>query len=309
MTRQEGSNHNSKPDKQRALVLQGGGALGAYEAGVLNVLCKQLMEKDMKKGTNNRPLFDIIAGTSIGAMNAAVLVSNVVKKDKTWSEAVGELERFWKEGIALKEGTTSSDDIVPVGIFRIFPWWKPWTKDSPQWAPRAKETTTSTEKNMNTKDLASEEAARRYYSAKEFVSKGKKVFSSKEIRPDNKFFDQNATWYMLNDVPLQLQIEAFRDFSIATRFDKGEPRLLVTAVDIAEGETVVFDSYKKSDGKRKTVYYPGRKYGQKKDVEDKNLEPIVIEYEDGISLEQVMASGTLPELYDEVDVSFGMVAY
>ena len=33
---------------------------------------------------------------------------------------------------------------------------------------------------MNTKDLASEEAARRYYSTKEFVFKGKKVFSSKD---------------------------------------------------------------------------------------------------------------------------------
>ncbi len=189
---------------------------------------------------------------------------------------------------------------MPVGIFRIFPWWKPWTKDPPQWAPCAKESPHV--ECLDTKNLATEEAARRYYSAKEFVSKGKKVFSSKEPRPDNKFFDQNATWYMLNDVPLQLQIEAFGDFPIATRLDKGEPRLLVTAVDIAEGITVTFDSYKKSDGKRKTVYYPGRKYGRKKDEEDKNSKPIVIEYEDGITLQQVMASGTLPELYDAKEI-------
>ena len=300
MTIQLGSSHKSKPHKQRALVLQGGGALGAYEVGVLNVLCKKLVEKDKEKGIVNSPLFDIVAGTSIGAMNAAVLVSNVVKKDKTWSKAVGELETFWKEGIALKEGITSSDDIVPVGIFRIFPWWKPWTKDSPLWAPCAKES--AHVEVLETKNLATEEAARRYYSAKEFVFKGKKVFSSKEPRPDNKFFDQTATWYMLNDVPLQLQIEAFGDFPIATRLDKGEPRLLVTAVDIAEGITVTFDSYKKSDGKRKTVYYPGRKYGRKKDEEDKNSKPIAIEYEDGITLQQVMASGTLPELYDAKEI-------
>jgi predicted patatin/cPLA2 family phospholipase len=30
--------HNEIPAKQRALVLQGGGALGAYEAGVFDVL-------------------------------------------------------------------------------------------------------------------------------------------------------------------------------------------------------------------------------------------------------------------------------
>ena len=105
-----------------------------------------------------------------------------------------------------------------------------------------------------------------------------------------------------HDIPLQLQIEAFGDFPIATSLDKGEPRLLVTAVDIAEGITVTFDSYKKSDGKRKTVYYPGRKYGRKKDEEDKNSEPIVIEYEDGITLQQVMASGTLPEYYDAKEI-------
>ena len=33
MTMQEGSSHKSKPHKQSALVLQGGGALGAYEVG------------------------------------------------------------------------------------------------------------------------------------------------------------------------------------------------------------------------------------------------------------------------------------
>ena len=139
MTIQEGSSHNNKPHKQRALVLQGGGALGAYEVGVIKGLCKKLKKKIRRKVLIIDPLFDIVAGTSIGAMNAAVLVSNVVKKNKTWSEAVVDLERFWKEGIALKEGTTSSDDIVPIGMFRIFPWWKPWTVKSPQWAACAKE--------------------------------------------------------------------------------------------------------------------------------------------------------------------------
>ena len=37
------------------------------------------------------------AGTLIDAMNAAVLVSNVVNRKKSWEEAVTELENFWKE--------------------------------------------------------------------------------------------------------------------------------------------------------------------------------------------------------------------
>ena len=203
--------------------------------------------------------------------------------------------------IHLKEGDTPNDDIVPKGIFRIFPWWKPWAEDTPRWALCANENSNDA-KNINTKDLASEEAARRYYSTIEFVYKGKKVFSIKTFRPDTKFLNQDALaqWIVLDDTPLQSQIELFGDLPIATRFDKGEPRLLITAVDIAEGIVVTFDSYKKADGKRKTVYYPGRKYGRKNDEE--NSKPIVIEYEDGITIDQVMASGTLPELYDPKDI-------
>ena len=307
------SDDSGKPEKQRALVLQGGGAVGAYEAGVIKVLCRRLTEKDAKeKGKDNsRPLFDIVAGTSIGAMNAAILVSNIVNRGKIWTEAAEELERFWREGVALKEGATSGHDIVPIGLFRIFPWWKPWTKDVPRWALCAKQTTLQDEGKIDTSDLASEEAARRYYSTKEFVFQGKKVFSIKDFRPDKKFLDKSelSTWIVLNDIPLREQIELFGGFPIATRFDKRQPRLLVTAVDIAEGIPVTFDSYKKLGGKRKTVYYPRTKYGRRKQEEQNNnnndkddSKPIVIEYEDGITLEHVMASGTLPEFYDPKEI-------
>jgi predicted acylesterase/phospholipase RssA len=90
----------NKPDKQRALVLQGGGALGAYEVGVLKVLCKKLLEsRERSDEEEGRPLFDIIAGTSMGAMNAAVLVSNVVNRNK---------KNFW---IDEKNGLSSAPDI------------------------------------------------------------------------------------------------------------------------------------------------------------------------------------------------------
>jgi NTE family protein len=59
----------------RALVLQGGGPLGAYEVGVYSVLYEQI-SKQIK---DNENVFDIIAGTSIGAINAAIIVSHVVE--------------------------------------------------------------------------------------------------------------------------------------------------------------------------------------------------------------------------------------
>jgi NTE family protein len=62
---------------ENVLVMQGGGSLGAYECGVY----KTLAEKNIK--------FDIIAGTSIGAINASIIVgSKSNHPEKT-------LEDFW----------------------------------------------------------------------------------------------------------------------------------------------------------------------------------------------------------------------
>lgn len=51
-----------------ALVLAGGGARGAYELGVLSVLAPVLEDRGER--------FDIIVGTSVGALNAAYLAAN-----------------------------------------------------------------------------------------------------------------------------------------------------------------------------------------------------------------------------------------
>ena len=85
----------SGPTKQRALVLQGGGALGAYDVGVFQALYEKI-NTDL-----DAPLFDVIAGTSSGAMNAAVLVSNAVEKG--WDHAETRLKEFW-EYVATNRG-------------------------------------------------------------------------------------------------------------------------------------------------------------------------------------------------------------
>ena len=90
---------------QRALILQGGGALGAYEAGVFKALYKKLEEEDKQNGQEKtRPLFDVVAGASIGAANACVLVSYVLNNKKKkpgasiaecWKDSDKALEEFW----------------------------------------------------------------------------------------------------------------------------------------------------------------------------------------------------------------------
>lgn len=82
------------PDgKKVAVVLSGGGANGAYEVGVL----KALMSGRSAVTDYRRLEPDIITGTSIGALNAAFLVS---QWDQYGTAAVGNLERLWMERLA-----------------------------------------------------------------------------------------------------------------------------------------------------------------------------------------------------------------
>jgi|SRR5215207_2615618 len=80
------------PKKQRALILQGGGALGAYEIGVFRAIYDKIGTEE----GDEENLFDIVAGASIGAINAALLI-NYFLNNKSWKDSPDELKRFWKE--------------------------------------------------------------------------------------------------------------------------------------------------------------------------------------------------------------------
>jgi NTE family protein len=101
------------PERERAFVLQGGGSLGAYGAGVYKGLYESLSKADTEKGKKREPIFDIIAGTSIGAINAAILVSYVVE-NQTYEGSAERLVDFWN--YLSKESITETN-----AFFR--PWW------------------------------------------------------------------------------------------------------------------------------------------------------------------------------------------
>jgi NTE family protein len=63
---------------QRVLVLQGGGALGSYQAGAYQALCRHDFEPDW------------VAGISIGAINAAIIAGNPPER------RVARLKEFWE---------------------------------------------------------------------------------------------------------------------------------------------------------------------------------------------------------------------
>jgi NTE family protein len=267
------------PKVQRALVLQGGGgALGAYEAGVINVLSRNLRMEDIQNGDENRLLFDVIAGTSIGAMNGAILVSQYLET-KSWEKASEELENFWTDQVSLK-----SLDISELNK----PWYNEWMKKNPK--------------------AASEETTRRYYSVKKLLlnQAQNNMYYFLEYVKDDRFFDTlhlhnqhpascfNNDWLLHSNKPLRESIEKYARFPILTDFKNKQPRLLVCSVDVAEGVTVTFDSYPKADGSRKSEY---GNYNNESGFEN------VIKYSDGVTIDHIMASGTLPEFYNYAEVS------
>ena len=154
------------PKTQRALVLQGGGALGAYEVGVIKALHEKLTEKeDENDHEENEPLFDLIAGTSIGAINGAILVSQVLKNNGNWRKSIEKLEEFWKAHLSSEPDYKSL--------------WDPWSR----------------EKHNPTAD--SEESARRYYSVQSYFMTGApNIFTDPTAINDERFYDNYLNkWY------------------------------------------------------------------------------------------------------------------
>jgi NTE family protein len=271
-------------EKQRALVLQGGGALGAYEAGAIYGLCKEFIKKDEKEGKTERPVFDIIIGTSIGAINGSVLVSQFLKKRKeglhvslAWRKAAESLVDFWKY---LSSPSINIDQVLN----------DPKTIDFKDMIIEWKKAYNNREGN-----IASKEAFEKYLFGKISLKFGlDKIYSEPEKIYDKRFKDKENIWMMYNNKRLRESIqnpENGASFPIKTTFDKSDPqpRLLVVSVDVENGSTVTFDSYEKPDGSRKTMY----PYNEKEKRFDYELQ-----YFEGLQIEHIMASSAVPLFYD-----------
>jgi predicted acylesterase/phospholipase RssA len=260
------------PLEERALVLQGGGSLGAYEAGAFSAMYSFLKYRNMEQKTD-RAIFDIIAGTSIGAINAAILVSYVIENE-TWEGSAERLTEFWDY--------ISTESLADKFSGPMTEWWNYWRQFF--------------------KDAATSEAARRYYSSMEFTIWGvPKVFSAPHTSPDTKFFDPSNRWYRYSNQYLKESLEKFAKFPIATSYDENQPRLILTAVDVMNGEPVVFDSYAKKDGTRKAQY---GSYIMGKDTSDNDDTGIgfehIVRYDKGITSDHVLASAAVPVNFDYV---------
>ena len=257
------------PKSQRALVFQGGGSLGAYEAGVFHVLYHWI-KKDIQDKNEN--IFDIVAGTSIGAINASIIVSHILERKEESNGKESSNLRYW-EGSPEKLIDFWRYVSSTIDYFRL-------------WTPFLKSSWDNWRNFFPFLNLASGEAFRRYLSTRRSLAFGEQyVFSPQFLFPFatpifNKFFDYTplASWHQYSNNPLRSSIEKFaKKLSngqiIKTDFNQNEPRLLLVSVNIQDAKTKTFDSYETND------------------------------YHDGISLKHVIASAAVPKnfAYEEIN--------
>jgi NTE family protein len=308
------------PLKQRALIFQGGGALGAYEAGVYRVL-HDWIYKNISAATKDENLFDVIAGTSIGAINGAIVVSYVLRNKRKsqslrecWYGSADELEDFWN-GLPINNFYTPWYDLS------FWPWdyfhatTKRMKESSIDMLDRAEDSMRNVWKSSTNTivkewfDLlrfyteawdipASTEAARRHYSTKTF---GSPNVAAAIARPDLKFWDNPSGFRFRGEqgripfswgYPNYSLREACRGHildSIKTDFEVKEPRLLFVAVDVQSGDTISFDSYD-----TQTEY---NEYDENPEQKKEDQYHHLIGYQNGIEWEQLSTTFSLPDLY------------
>ena len=210
--------HKESRKTENVLVLQGGGSLGAFACGVFKALVKENIR------------IDIAAGTSIGAVNAAIIVGS--KSDHPEKD----LEDFWIE-IAesspmiipdtfmfeydtsariyvTKKMSFASANAAIFGVPKMFvPRWNWWNWD------------------------------------KSMLSKGEAEQGEIQQQQPQYFFDPRSWTYLYDHSQLAKTLDKYIDYKklnlAATKEESPEVRrLIITAVDVMTSKPLVFDNTK-----------------------------------------------------------------
>jgi NTE family protein len=193
---------------ENVLVLQGGGSLGAFGCGVF----KALANKNIK--------LDIVAGTSIGGINAAVIAGSI---DKDHPERT--LEEFW-----LELGENSVNLYNPV---------LEWHYDkSRSHLFRAAENLLPTTDEVNS--LLSTTSSILYGNDKFFVPRWRVDYMLK----DPQYFDPSKWTYIYDHSHLVSTLEKYIDFNKLQPDGHPNARLIMTAVNVLTAQPLTFDSSK-----------------------------------------------------------------
>ena len=218
----------SNNDKiENVLVLQGGGSLGAFGCGVIKGLAK-----------NNIKL-DIIAGTSIGGINAAIIAGS---KDEKHPEHL--LEQFWLE---LSDSFIDMEK-SPFGVHSQFveqtlsphPF-NPYSSPLPPSEYKENHLTATDKKHrQKIRNIQSFYSSAMFGNDKFF----KPRWTYKNALSDPDYFDPTKWTYMYDHSPLVKTLEKYIDYDKLQPGGNPNTRLILTAVNILTAEPLTFDSSK-----------------------------------------------------------------
>jgi NTE family protein len=201
---------------ENVLILQGGGSLGAFGCGV----CKAL--------ANNNIKIDIIAGTSIGGLNASIIAGS--KEDHPEKT----LEQYWLE---LAEGSANLNS-------PIIEWLAGYP--TPTLAALLPPPTPTTTDHSAITHISQVKSIMSFYSSaiygndKIFVPRWRPEFAF----TDRQYFTPNNWTYLYDHSPLVKTAEKYIDYNKLQPNGKPNSRLIITAVNVLTAEPLIFDSAK-----------------------------------------------------------------
>ena len=192
---------------ENVLILQGGGSLGAFGCGVF----KAIAESQVK--------IDILAGTSIGGINAAIIAGS---RDKRPESA---LEQFWLE---LAE---NSIDLAPSLTHPIPP--DPSNNKSDSYYSRYYQ-----HAGVPFRQALSFYSSAIYGNSMMFLPRWRPEYAIK----DPKYFRPTEWTYIYDHSPLALTLEKYINYDKLRPGGNPNTRLIITAVNVLTAKPMTFDS-------------------------------------------------------------------
>lgn len=200
---------------ENVLIFQGGGSLGAFGCSVF------------KGFANNNIEVDIIAGTSIGGINAAILAGS---KDEHPERA---LEQFWLE--------IAENSIDSIPIWRWVTYYLQWQMQQVKnYHPSASTHNRFSNNAVNEqlKYTLSFYSSAMYGNSKIF----KPRWRSEHAITDPQFFRPDSWTYIYDHSPLAKTLEKYIDYNKLKPGGNSNTRLIITAVNVLTAEPLTFDS-------------------------------------------------------------------
>ena len=204
---------------ENVLILQGGGSLGAFGCGVFKALA------------NSNIKIDIIAGTSIGGLNAAIMASS--KEDHPEKA----LEQFWLE---VAEGNNANLNSPFTEGLAGYPTPTPAVTPLPLAPPSSITSHSAITHILQVKSLISFYSSAIYGNEKVFIPRWRPEFAF----TDPQYNTPNKRTYLYDHSPLVKTAEKYIDYNKLRPNGKPNARLIITAVNVLTAEPLIFDSSK-----------------------------------------------------------------